>query len=298
MKRIYFTVCMLLLFAATLQGYQTIIFGPGHLADGTHNGTLDSYMLCDTAALESSSPGWDGGYYSVPWVGGDFSNDTARMMIIKFRDLFGSGEIQIPADATIISATLVLGVATGYGTPPTEIRAFTGLTPWYDTFSWYPGIPNDASYSSADFRWNGTPKEAWGGGTTGDKPRHGIDYTSSYVAAPITATQGSGVYAVGQSVGFDVTADVLAYQAGTLTNWGWWIGTNQDMTLGMYQVGGQNAGWAYLPHLVVNYALTCAELPADMKNPADFNGDCRVNFADVAVFSQNWLNCTNPQGCN
>ncbi|MHB9070870.1 MAG: PEP-CTERM sorting domain-containing protein [Sedimentisphaerales bacterium] len=255
MKKVSLVICLAVLFCAAFAQADTIVFGPGHLADGTHNGTLDSYMLCDTAALESGSPGWDGGYYSVPWVGGDFSNATARMMIIKFRDLFGSGAIQIPVGSTITSASLELGVATGYSAPPTEIRAFTGLTPWYDTYSWYAGIPNDASYSSADFRWNGTTKEAWGGGTTGDKPRHGIDYTSSYVAAPITATQGSGVYMVDQSVSFDVTADVLAYQAGTLANWGWWIGTNQDMSLGMYQVGGQNAGWVYLPHLVVDYTI-------------------------------------------
>lgn len=248
--------CMVwVLLCSTFVLAETVVFRNGFLADGViPNGTLDAYYLSDTAALETSSPGWDGGYYSPAWVGGDFANDQTRMMIIRFRDLIGSGAIQVPVGSTITSATLKLNVVDGYGTPPTEIRAYTGLTPWYDTHSWYPGsFPEDASYSSADFRWNGTTKEAWGGGTTGDKPRYGIDYTSTYVGASISAAQGSGLYTVDQWLSFNVTADVLAYQAGTLDNWGWWIGTNQDMSLGMFRVGGQNGGWSNIPMLEVTY---------------------------------------------
>ena len=59
---------------------------------------------------------------------------------------------------------------------------------------------------------------------------------------------------IDQYVGFDVTADVAAYAAGTLDNNGWWIGTSAYWpTSGLYQVGGAYAGWVLMPSLVVEY---------------------------------------------
>jgi hypothetical protein len=38
-----------------------------------------------------------------------------------------------------------------------------------------------------------------------------------------------------------------------------------------------------------------AEYNCDVNLMGDFNHDCCVNFADFAIFAQNWLTCNDPQ---
>ncbi len=246
MRKLCLMLFVVVLCGAVAQA-DTIMFSPHHLADGTHD-VSNGYHSVATAALESVSPSWNGSAYSTPWIASDFSDsENARMLVLNFRDLFGPGAIQIPVGSVITSASLNVNIWTGYKAPATEIRAFTGLTPIKSTLF---GL--DADFSTAAWQQHGAGV-AWDGGSTADEPVKGVDYSTSYVAAPITATQGSGVYSVDQYVSFDVTADVVAYAAGSLDNNGWWIGTNQAEALGRFQAGGGNAGWVLTPDLVVTF---------------------------------------------
>ena len=303
MRSIVLTSCILLvMFCASLQGYETITFMAGRMADGTPG--PPSYDGVGSAALQDGQPDWDGSIYSAPWAGGDFSYDTARMMPIKFRDLFGSGPIQIPAGAIIFEAKLKLNVWEAYQNGASAVRAYTGLTDWYSTGYAQSG-GSDGDFSTAAWRMHDAGV-AWDGGSEADRPRHGIDYTSTYADAAINPTSGSELYSINQYVQIDVTSDVIAFANGSLTNNGWWIGTNTYMYGGtgpygshcLYRIGGAYAGSVLMPSLVVKYALSCADLPPEMKNVSDFDGDCLVNLVDLAIFAQNWLDCTNPQGCD
>jgi len=211
------------------------------------------------------------------------------MMVCKFNDIIGSGVGQIPPDAIIVSAKLSVVTVDSSGTPPSYLHLHTGLTKVYNDGDTV-GV-NDGDFSTAGWRQYNAGI-AWDGGSTMDKPRHGIDYTADYQAQPVSRTE--------EYVTFDVTADMAAFLDGSLENNGWWLGTETGRAspYDLWRVGAALAGWGLGPRLVVEYALTCEDLPADMKNVADLNGDCRVNWADFSIFAANWLDCTNPQGCN
>jgi len=265
------------------------IFRPLHLADGTPD-EMNGYQKADSLAPETGSPDWDSSTYPLAWIADDFSAGEANMMLIRFGDLFGDGPIQVPADANILSAKLNVNVWVGYLAPASVIRCHTGLTDWYTTYG-------DTDFSTAAWRKHDAGL-AWNGGVVADAPRHGIDYTATSVDVAVDFPQGSGTYQINQFVTFDVTSDVIAYQKGTLANNGWWIGTNQALALGKYRLATTHSGWSGLPWLEIYWnAATCADVPDDQKNIADFNKDCVVNWADFAIFAANWLDCRDPAGC-
>ena len=254
MVKVNVLICLLVLLCVGSAQADTITFQAYHMADGEWETTAgEGYNYLASAAIEQGAAGWDGSLYSTPWCGGDFSHDNSRMMPIRFGNLFGSGPIQIPVGATIISATLNLNVWDGYMTPPSAVRVFTGLTPWYSTFLAGAG-GSDGDFSTALFR-KYNAQEAWDDTDVGCIPRHGIDYTSTYTDVPVTGyTVGSGVFPIDVWISADVTADVTAYAAGTLDNNGWWLGANAYwVTSGMFRIGGANAGSILMPSLVVEY---------------------------------------------
>jgi len=269
------------------------IFQPLRLADGTPD-EVNGYKSGASLALETGSPDWDSSTYALAWVADDFSAPSgfANMMLLRFRDLFGDGPIQVPADATIVKAELNVNVCVGYGAPPSVIECHTGLTEWYTTY-------DGTDFSTSAWRKWGA-MEAWGGGAVEDLPRHGVDYTDTSIDVEVEFDQGSGVYPIEEYVTFNVTSDVRAFQEGTLANNGWWIGTNQPLADGKYRLGTFHSGWAFQPSLVVTWRigpLTCDDLTPEEKNAADFNLDCVVNWADFSIFAANWLSCNDPEGC-
>ena len=276
---------------------EVAFFRPLHLADGTPD-EVNGYWSGASAGLKTSEPDWDSGYYSAPHVADDFGSVTgfANMMVIRFRELFGEpNELpRVPVDATIVKAELNLNVWTGYGAPASVVRCFTGLTPWYAS---YYGVDTDFS-TSAYRKWNAM--EAWGGGTSADAPRPGIDYSDESVDVEVNFPPGSGTYSIDEYITFDVTDDIRAYLEGTLDNNGWWIGTNQALSAGKYQIGGMNSGWDLQPELLITWRigpLTCEDLRPQERDPGDVNADCTVNLADVAIIGQNWMDCIDPEGC-
>ncbi len=295
-------ITVVLLCVTSVQAVDVVvIYSPYHWSDGTHD--MGAYYSGASQGLETSSPDWNGGSYGAPWAGDDFSTPTgyARMLVIRFRELFGTyvagpGQLpKVPIDATIVKAELNLNVWTGYGTPATVIKCFTGLTPWYSSFF---GV--DTDFSTSTYRkWNAM--EAWDGSIgAGNLPSIGIDYSSDSVDVEVDFVESGGVYSIEEYITFNVTSDVRAYQDGSLDNNGWWIGTNQLLAAGRYQIGGFSAGWALTPELVITWRigpLVCDDLSPEEKGAADINGDCTVNLADVAIVAANWMDCVDPAGC-
>ena len=71
------------------------------------------------------------------------------------------------------------------------------------------------------------------------------------------------------------------------------------------QTNGYNVYYLYAdidPTATISGALTevalpCADLVIIQANPADLNKDCRINFADFALFAEQWLVCYDISGC-
>ena len=270
-------------------GYRRTIFRQLHSADGVPD-TVDGYKDGASLALSTDSPDADSSMEAFAWIADDFSNESGAvsMMLIRFGSLFGSGAIQIPAKATILSARLKVNVYSRYMVPPSVIKCYTGLTDWYTTYQ-------QSDFSTAAWRRHGAG-EAWHGGTAADRPRHGVDYRDTSIDIPFNPTGGDSL---GDFITIDVTTDVQAYQAGTLANNGWWFGTNQAQSVGKYQLAGMHSSWELKPSLWVVWQLPlpCSSVPEDALNIADVNRDCSVDMLDLHVLAANWLDCVDPEGC-
>lgn len=269
-----------------------VIFRFGRLADGVTKDLENGYFSGASVSLNTTDPDWNSSTISGARCADDFSAPIAAdMMVIRFRELFGSGPIQIPndPDVTILKAELNINVFEGYNRPANVLRCHTGLTEWYTT------------YDSADFStvtWRKWSYEAWDGNSVDDKPRHGVDYSSVPTdEVEVNFIQGSGIYPINKYVTFDVTQDVRDYKAGTLANNGWWIGSNQTLADGFYILGTFHAGWDLQAELAVTWRvgpLTCEDLSPDEKNIADLDGNCIVDINDFAEFAKNWMLCNEP----
>ncbi|MHB9070872.1 MAG: hypothetical protein ACYC54_10960 [Sedimentisphaerales bacterium] len=290
-----FTLLFLIL-PAVLYADSSVIFRWGRLADGVTIDEVNGYKSGASLSLMTTEPALNTSTLSNARCADDFNAPLiVNMMVIRFRDLFGSGQIQIPNEpnVTIVKAELNINVWEGYNKPASVIECYTGLTEWYTTY-------DGSDFSTAAWR-KYNAQEAWDGSSSEDKPRHGVDYNSVPVSvANVNFIQGSGVYPINQYVSFDVTKDVRAYKAGALANNGWWIGSNQTVADGFYQLGTFHAGWVCQAELAVTWRvgpLTCADLAPAERNKADINEDCIVNFADFAAIAENWTLCNDPAGC-
>ena len=268
---------------------RSMMFRQYHLPDGTRD-TLNGYQNGASLALDSELPDADSSTQPLIWIADDFSaaGGVVNMMLIRFGSLFGSGPIQVPADARIVSAMLSVNVYSRYLVPPSVIKCYTGLTDWYTTYQ-------QGDFSTSAWRKHDAGA-AWNGGGTADTPRPGIDYQSESIDIPFNPTGGDSL---GDFITIDVTADVQAYRAGTLANNGWWFGTNQAADLGKYQLAGMHSVWDLKPWLRVLWtdAIPCSAVPDDQINVADLNRDCRVDMQDLAVIAANWLDCVFSYDC-
>jgi len=268
---------------------RSVIFRQLYLADGTPD-TLNGYKDGASLAIETGFPDLDSSTKAFAWIADDFSaeNGSVSMMLIRFGNLFGSGPIQVPPDAMIISAILKVNVHDRYMVPPSVIKCYTGMTDWYTTYK-------QSDFSTSAWRKHDAGK-AWDGSSAADKPRPGIDYAATSIDIPFDPTHDDSL---GDFIVIDVTSDVRAYQKGTLANNGWWFGTNQAQALGKYELATVHSAWDLKPYLRVLWTIPmpCSAVPDEEINVADLNRDCVVDMLDLGVFAANWLDCFDPEGC-
>jgi hypothetical protein len=139
-------------------------------------------------------------------VDADIDNNSANgkqveQALIRFDDLFGGGAGQVPAGAVIRSAKLVLRTGTG-GSDVSEDQISLNRM----LVDWSSGTATWTTFGGDGVQANGGEAAA----------------SESFHATP-DATNGFMV--------FDITDDLLAYQAGTASNFGWvltGIATGQD----------------------------------------------------------------------
>ncbi len=85
------------------------------------------------------------------------------------------------------------------------------------------------------------------------------------------------------------------------------IRSSKKLTLAFLDDGSVEAGWvgygsAYTmehPMLTVTAVAAAHEAICINPSPMDFNGDCKVDFQDFAIFADQWLNCgfADPNDC-
>jgi len=139
-------------------------------------------------------------------VDADIDNNSANgkqveQALIRFDDLFGGGAGQVPAGAVIRSAKLVLRTGTG-GSDVSEDQISLNRM----LVDWSSGTATWTTFGGDGVQANGVE----------------ASNSESFHATP-DATNGFMV--------FDITDDLLAYQAGTASNFGWvltGIATGQD----------------------------------------------------------------------
>ena len=118
------------------------------------------------------------------WIGAQ----TSSGVLLRFDNILGNGPMQIPTNAIIVSADLVLNVSNGgHGSP-----LYRMTTEWDGT---------NATY-------NGT-----GSGTPSTQPT----YDSIWGVPDLSGGTGGG------AVEFSVTADLQVWANGTEPNYGWWL---------------------------------------------------------------------------
>ena len=129
-----------------------------------------------------------------------------------FRGLIQFDLSSIPANATVVSATLALICVNEDSADDIDVAAHRSLVQWYEGDG-VGSAPPSADGSVWSYRnYNGSV--AWAGGAGGGS---GSDYAAG-ASATTTITQASDT-----EFGWDVSSDVQNFVDGTYTNYGWWL---------------------------------------------------------------------------
>jgi len=266
-----------------------VLIGIGARADVTieFRQGLNGYLGVSDTMLNKQSNEHNYGA-STLIVAQDEGPYPAKAILIRFEDVFGSGQGQVPYGQTITNATL------GFFLDSDDIDNLSlmkGLTN-------YPLIVNVPDFGSKDdapatlgevSRYQRATGQLEWGPPTGVGPQPDVDYDTT-MRTTVDYTYSS----VGTFIELNVTAVVSAWYEGQLANCGLLVHGTTSNTASSF-CSSEYLPAAVRPYLKITYEPPPAPQCGDAEHPyptADFDKDCYVGILDFAMLVQTWLICT------
>ena len=214
----------------------------GVLADGdttvTFQEGVDGYTGTQDTAVEEDTPTTSYGTQTTLEVDLSNSGGGQEQTLIRFDNLFGTGDGQIPSGATIISATLTLEQTDTSGSTAT-ISLHRMLTSWSENSTWNSmtdGISTDDVEAAS----------------TADATIYNPETVESKVITGLGST-------------------LQAWADGTATNYGWVI--ISDNTDGVIFGSSENGTTSFRPKLTVEYRTSGGDTTTGLTGQWTFDAD-------------------------